>query len=105
MNSLNYFGLDIAAAGVVTPPADKSCEIMSQQTDVAYKKLVLSDDTIIGIVFVGDIERAGIIHGLMRDRINVAGFKQALLADNFGLAYLPAELRQKRLAAATADRK
>jgi len=105
MNSLNYFGLDIAASGAVTPPADKSCEVISQKTDMAYKKLILSDDTIIGMVFVGDIERAGIIHGLMRDRVNVAGFKQALLADSFGLAYLPAELRQKRLAAATADRK
>ena len=39
--------------------------------------------------------------GLMKDRVNVASFKQALLADDFGLVPLPQELWQERLAGAT----
>jgi hypothetical protein len=33
----------------------------------------------------------------MRDKVNVSDFKDALLADDFGLAYLPQELLRERL--------
>jgi NAD(P)H-nitrite reductase large subunit len=97
MNSLNYFGLDITAAGVVTPPPDRNWEVVSQQNDGVYKKIILSGDLVMGMVFVGDIEKSGMVFSLMKDKVNVANFKQALLADDFGLAYLPRELWQKRL--------
>ena len=51
-----------------------------------------------GFVFSGEIEKAGIIYNLMKDRVRVDGFKQALVADDFGLAYLPKEVWQARLA-------
>jgi len=97
MNSLNYFGLDIATAGAVTPPTDKGWEVISQRNDGVYKKVLLSGDLVMGMVFVGDIEKSGMIFSLMKDRVNVANFKQSLLADNFGLAYLPREVWQERL--------
>ena len=97
MNSLTYFGLDIAAAGMVTPPNDGSYEVISRRKDNSYRKIVLRDDLVMGMVFVGDIERSGIVLSLMRDRVNVGSFKQALLADDFGLVSFPRELWQKRL--------
>jgi len=97
MNSLNFFGLDITTAGVVTPPLDKSCEVLSQRNDGVYKKIILSCDLVMGMVFVGDIDKSGMVFSLMKDRVNVANFRQALLADDFGLAYLPRELWQERL--------
>jgi hypothetical protein len=50
------------------------------------------------MIFVGNIEKSGIIFGLMRDRVNVESFKQSLLADDFGLAFFPRALWQERLA-------
>ena len=50
-----------------------------------------------GMIFVGNIEKSGIIFGLMRDKVNVGSFKQSLLADDFGLAFLPRALWQERL--------
>jgi len=97
MNSLNYFGLDIAAAGAVTPPPDKDWEVISQRNDGVYKKVILSSDLVMGMVFIGDIEKSGMVFSLMKDKVNVANFKQSLLADDFGLAYLPRELWQERL--------
>ena len=97
MNSLTYFGLDIAAAGMVTPPNDSNYEVISRQKDSIYQKIVLRDDLVMGMVFVGDIEKSGLVFGLMRDRVNVGSFKQALLADDFGLVSLPRELWQERL--------
>jgi NAD(P)H-nitrite reductase large subunit len=99
MNSLNYFGLDIATAGVVVPPDDRHWEIVSQRSDGAYQKIVIGDDLVMGMVFVKDIEKSGMIFSLMRDRVNVSNFRQVLLADDFGLAYLPRELWQERLGA------
>lgn len=98
MNAINYFGLDIVAAGIVNPPADGSYEVISKERDHLYQKVVLKDDLLVGLVFARDIEKSGILFGLMRDRVNVASFKQALLADGFGLASLPRALWQERLA-------
>ncbi len=98
MNSLNYFGFDITSAGMPTVPNDNGYETISKQEDNIYQKVILKGDLIMGMIFVGNIEKSGIIFGLMRDRVNVESFKQCLLADDFGLAFFPRALWQKRLA-------
>ncbi len=99
MNSLNYFGIDIAAAGIATPPDDDGYESISSQEEDIYKKLVLKDNVIVGMICIGDIEKSGILFSLMRDRVNVCDFRQTLLADDFGLVSLPRKLWQERLGA------
>lgn len=96
MNSLNYFGTDITSAGMPTAP-DDSYEVISQQEDGTYQKIMLKDDFIVGMIFVGNIEKSGIFFGLMRDKVNVGSFKQMLLTDDFGLAFLPRALWQEAL--------
>ncbi|MGD0353222.1 MAG: FAD-dependent oxidoreductase [Dehalococcoidia bacterium] len=97
MNSINYFGLDITTAGIVNPPDVNNYEVITRNQDGVYQKVMLSDGLIVGMVFVKDIEKSGMIFGLMRDKVNVSDFKDALLADDFGLAYLPQELLRERL--------
>ena len=97
MNSLNYFGLDIAAAGITAPLEEDGYEALSRQKDGIYQKVVIKDDLIVGMVFVQDIEKSGIVFGLMRDKINVCNFKHSILTDEFGLVSLPRELWQERL--------
>jgi NAD(P)H-nitrite reductase large subunit len=97
MNSLNYFGLDIAAAGIAVPREGDGYELINKQKDTVYQRIVLKDDVIVGIVFVGAIEKAGILFSLMRDRVKVSNFKKMLLTENFGLVSLPRELWQRRL--------
>jgi NAD(P)H-nitrite reductase large subunit len=99
MNSLNYFGIDITSAGIPTAPDDDGYEVISKQESSTYQKVILKDNLIIGMIFVENIEKSGIIFGLMRDRVNVESFKQSLLADNFGLAFFPQALWQERLEA------
>ncbi len=99
MNSLNYFGVDIAAAGMVTPADEDGCEVLSRQNGGIYQKIILKGDLVVGMVFVKDIEKSGIVFSLMRERVNVGSFKQALLSDDFGLVSLPRELWQERLEA------
>jgi NAD(P)H-nitrite reductase large subunit len=97
MNSVNYFGLDITTAGIVNPLEGSNYEVITRDQDGIYQKVMVSDGLIVGMVFVKDIEKSGMIFGLMRDRVNVSDFKHALLADDFGLAYLPQELLRERL--------
>lgn len=99
MNSLNYFGIDITSAGIPTAPNNDGYEVISRQGSNTYQKVILKDNLIVGMIFVENIEKSGVIFGLMRDKVNVESFKQSLLADDFGLAFLPRALWQERLEA------
>jgi len=96
MNSLKYFGLDIVSAGIVNPP-DDSYEVLSHSHNSTYRKVILKDGLVVGLVFVGNIEKSGIVFNLIRNKIKADGFKQALVAEDFGLSILPRELWQPHL--------
>jgi NAD(P)H-nitrite reductase large subunit len=97
MSTLKYFGVPIVSIGLANPKEDPALEILVKHDPEknVYKKLVLKDNVIVGMTFLNDIERAGILFHLMKNRVNVKKFKQELLVDNFGLASLPESLRKK----------
>lgn len=95
-NSLKYFGLPIVTAGMVNLPVKDGYEILSKAEGSIYKKIVLKENRIMGIVFMGDIQRSGVIFGLMKEGVKVSSFKDTLLSDNFGISFLPDELRKER---------
>jgi NAD(P)H-nitrite reductase large subunit len=97
MNSLKYFGVNIVSAGMVSAP-DKSYDVVIKRSDGIYKKVILKDGLVTGLVFAGDIEKSGIIYNLMKDKVKVDGFKDELVSDDFGLATLPEEVWRARLA-------
>lgn len=99
MNALNYFGIDVASAGMPAAPGNDGFEVISKQAASTYQKVILKNNLIVGMIFVGNIEKSGIIFGLMRDRANVESFKRSLLADDFGLAFLPRPLWHGKLKA------
>jgi len=96
MNALKYFGVYIASAGLVTPP-DDSYETLINRYDGIYKKVIIKKGKLSGMVFAGDIEKSGIVYNLMKDGVNVSKFKEALVADDFGLASLPKSIWKDRL--------
>jgi NAD(P)H-nitrite reductase large subunit len=97
MSALKYFGIPIISVGIANPKEDGTYEILVKHDPEKnlYKKLVLKDNMIVGMIFVNDIERAGIIFHLMKNCVNVKKFKQELTSENFGLATLPSRLRKK----------
>jgi NAD(P)H-nitrite reductase large subunit len=99
MSSLKYFGVPIVSIGLANPKPDPALEIQTKEDPArgVYKKLVLKDGVIVGMMFLNDIERAGILFYLMKNRVNVTEFKAALLKDDFGLAALPPSLRKTML--------
>ena len=96
MNALKYFGLNIVSAGLVAPP-DASYESIVDRRDGVYRKVIIKNSRLAGLVFAGDIEKSGIVYGLMKEGRDVSSFKKALVADGFGLASLPEAIRRERL--------
>lgn len=97
MNAVKYFGVKIVSAGLVVPP-DASYEVIREAHGDIYRKIILKDGKLVGMVFAGDIEKSGIVYNLMKDETDVTGFKEALVADDFGLASLPDDIRKARVA-------
>ena len=97
MSSLKYFGVPITSIGIANPKEDNAYEIIVKHDPAknVYKKIVLKDNVIVGVCFVNDIERTGILFHLMKNGVNVKRFKQLLVADDFSLATLPLSVRRK----------
>jgi NAD(P)H-nitrite reductase large subunit len=99
MNALTYFGLAIVSAGLQEPADGPGYEVLTcSDGDTTYRRVVLRNGRVAGLTFVGDIEKSGIVFGLMRDGTDVSAFKEALVAPGFGLTALPEEWRRERLA-------
>ncbi len=97
MSALKYFSIQIISVGIANPKESDTYEILTKHNPerTLYKKIVLKDNVIVGITLVSDIEKAGILFYLMKNRANVKKFKQELLSENFSLATLPRSLRRK----------
>ena len=97
MSALKYFDIPIISIGIANPKEDDAYEILTKHDPEKnlYKKIVLKDNVIVGMTLVNEIENAGIVFHLMKNRVKVKKFNQELLSENFSLATLPRSLRKK----------
>jgi nitrite reductase (NADH) large subunit len=97
MSSLKYFGVPIVSIGIANPKEASAYEIIvvHEPERNLYKKLVLKDNVIVGMTLVNDIQKAGILFHLMKNRVDVKKIKQQLLNEDFGIATMPRSLRKK----------
>jgi NAD(P)H-nitrite reductase large subunit len=102
MNSIAFYGIPTVSMGIANPPAEGEYEtiIAVDKERGTYRKLVLRGDFLVGTVLVGKIERAGILTGMIKNRIPVSTFKDRLMKEDLGLTDLPREFRQQLLAVA-----
>jgi len=98
MNSIELFGVSTISAGTHTPQNPEGYEFLIDVDErrYRYRKIALKDNKVVGFIFVGDIDRAGIFVGLIRDKVDVSAFKDKLLKKDFGFIDLPYEIRQER---------
>lgn len=99
MNSVELCGIPTVSMGESCPEG-KDYQVLEyfQEDKSIYKKIVLKENKIVGAIFVGDIERAGIYTGLIKDKIDVSSFKEYLLKEDFGLINLPKGYRKHLVA-------
>lgn len=85
MNSINFPGVDLISFGVVRPKQDEGYEVCVDERggDRIYKKVVLKDGKIKGLVLVNKIDNAGVLLSLLGRKVDVTEFKTELLRDDF----------------------
>ncbi|MEK7817741.1 MAG: FAD-dependent oxidoreductase, partial [Actinomycetota bacterium] len=98
MNSFKAFELPFISAGLIKGLGEGH-EVMelSLPEEKVYKKLVFDGDRLVGAIMVGDIDRAGIYTGLIKDETDVSSFREEFLRDGFGYISLPRALRKEKM--------
>lgn len=93
MNAVDIVGLPTISVGqTVEAPGDEVLTKLDEEART-YRKIVIRKNRVIGAIFIGLIERAGIFTGLIRSKLDVGTFKHLLLSDEFGLLSLPSDYR------------
>jgi len=98
MNSIEINHVPVISVGLSNEESD-DLEVLVREEPARsyYRKIVLRRDALVGAILVNCIDRAGILTGLITDRVNVSCFKEALLEDSFGYLSLPKQVRRARL--------
>ncbi|WP_457568429.1 NAD(P)/FAD-dependent oxidoreductase [Desulfurobacterium sp.] len=100
LNSLKFLEeLPVLNAGIVEPP-DSTYEVLVNdkfEKRGYYRKAIIKDDRLVGFVAVGEIDRVGILTGIIRQKLNVSPFKKKLVDIDFGLVHLPESWRKEKI--------
>ena len=89
-NVIRIFGLDVLTGGLVNPPDDDDCRVaihLDPRTGT-YRKLVVKDDFLVGVVMVGRIEQGGVLLSLIQRRLPLNVKMERLLNPNFNYGQL-----------------
>jgi NAD(P)H-nitrite reductase large subunit len=85
VNILDVFGTPVVAMGGTTETIGKGNdrEEIVREYSHSYRKLLLRDNRILGLQFVGDVRNTGPFYSLMKEGIDVGSLKDRLLDENF----------------------
>jgi len=87
LNALELAGIPAISVGVVNPPPGQGYEVEALRRGSNYRKLVFRNNSLVGALFVGEVERAGVYTTLIREHADVAPFREAMVAGR--LTYAP----------------
>ena len=84
-NTINFFGLNSLCVGEIVP---KETDVVIAREDASnYKRVIIRDGKVAGVLLQGDISHAGIWQYLIKNQISVAGIKKDIFALNFSDFY------------------
>jgi nitrite reductase (NADH) large subunit len=85
MNSLNFWGIPLTSFGITAPKEESSYTILKESRPERniYKKIVIGDNRIKGLILVGETANAGVLFSLIQNKVDVSPFTGELLNDRF----------------------
>lgn len=95
MNTVEICGVPAMSIGNANVE-DGGHEIMAELDErrAVYKRLVLEGDHLVGAILVGNISRAGIYTGLIRNKLDISAYRKNLMSEHMSLLSLPAHYRK-----------
>ncbi|KTG16194.1 MULTISPECIES: FAD-dependent oxidoreductase [unclassified Guyparkeria] len=76
---LKVTGIDVFSAGRIDPGPGEHCLRLRDPKLGIYKKLILRDDNVVGVVLVGDVADGGWFFDLLQERRDISAFRERLL--------------------------
>lgn len=96
MNAVGFFGLSVITAGV---QGGEGVEVFEKRNEATggTKRFFVRDDRLIGMILVGEVDRAGIYTSLISEKIPLCSLSKALTDENFGLNALGYDTMKQRI--------
>jgi NAD(P)H-nitrite reductase large subunit len=82
VNVLDIFDIPVVAMGRTSKEIGK-CKVITRNTPHSFKKIIVKNNKIVGLQFVGTIQNVGTFYSLMKKGSDVSGILDRILDDNF----------------------
>ena len=86
MNSVEFFDLSMISMGITRPSKDGGYQELIGKGNNIYKKVVLKDNLLVGVILVGRVDNSGVYLELIKKRIDVSSIADQLADINFSYA-------------------
>jgi len=83
MNTADILGLPAINMGITRIPADSGFITFDYESPGIYKRLIVKDGLLKGVILVGEVETAGLLHSLIRKKVNISSWVEQLIAPDF----------------------
>lgn len=70
-NTVNFYGLATLSLGSINPPSDEHCNIILREDHNSYRKIIMKDGRISGVIIQGDIGGTGFFQHLIEKQIDL----------------------------------
>lgn len=97
VNSVSFFGHPVMSAGFANQPEGDGFRVISRHDGRDYRRLVIKDGKLVGMILSGSVDRAGLLTGMMRSEVDVSEMEDALLEGRISLIDLPKEIVEERI--------
>lgn len=88
-NTLKVMGIDLTSIGLVNPEGEGYEEIINENSEEGiYKKLVLQDGVIVGVIWMGTKTGISELDRLISQKTSVEEWKDSILEDDFDFSVL-----------------
>ncbi|MGN0649052.1 MAG: NAD(P)/FAD-dependent oxidoreductase [Oscillospiraceae bacterium] len=91
MNAIGFFGMHIITAG------SYDGETFVEKTATTYKKLVIRDNKLVGYILMGDVKRAGIYTGIIKEQLDLGNVDIEMLKDKPQMMMFGKARREEKL--------
>lgn len=83
LNAMELGGLPVISVGDIHREQGGGVDVFAERRGSNYRKFVFRDNRLIGLVLVGQIERAGVYQTLIREKADVSALRRELLGPKF----------------------
>ncbi len=94
MNSMSIGKVEFISMGIVD---SEELEILKIEKDNEYRKFLIDNNRLVGMILVGNVERAGIFNWMIQNKFDVSWIKDTFLNSDFGWKYFDKAFRVLRL--------